>query len=111
MTIGERISILRKSKNWSQAELARKASVSRVIISKYERNEANPSIDIAKKIAAIFEVTLDYLAGEGQNSSFDKKTLNRIEAILQMDNLTKNSLFSIIDAVVRDFKAKETYSI
>lgn len=111
MNIGQRIIALRKENNWSQSDLAKKIGVSRVIVGKYERNEASPSIDIAKKIADAFGVTLDYLVGEGQNAAFDKNTLQRIEAILKMDKTTKASLFSIIDAVIRDYKAKQTYSI
>lgn len=110
MDIGQRIIALRKENNWSQSDLAKKIGVSRVIIGKYERNDAHPSIDIAKKIADAFDVTLDYLVGEGQNATFDKNILARIEAIVKMDSNTKNNLFSIIDAVIRDYKAKQAYS-
>ena len=44
------------------------------MISKYERGEAVPSIEAAKKIADAYEVSLD-LVGEGVNSKWDKKTL------------------------------------
>jgi transcriptional regulator with XRE-family HTH domain len=110
MNIGERIIVLRKENNWSQSDLAKAVGVSRVIIGKYERDDASPSIDIAKKIADVFNVTLDYLVGEGQNSTFDKTTLERIEAIVKMDSNTKSNLFSIIDAVIRDYNAKQAYS-
>jgi transcriptional regulator with XRE-family HTH domain len=36
---------------------------------KYERGEAAPSIDFAKRIADALGVTLDYLVGEGQSGS------------------------------------------
>lgn len=42
------------------------------MIAKYE-GEAVPSIDAAKKIADAFEMSMDYLVGEGINASFDKK--------------------------------------
>ena len=45
-----------------------------------------PSIEMAKKIADAFGVTLDYLVGEGFNAKFDKKTLKRINDIEAMDN-------------------------
>ena len=44
------IADLRKAKGWSQTELANNSSVSREMIGKYERGEAVPSIDAAKKI-------------------------------------------------------------
>ena len=70
------IADLRKQKDWSQTELATNSGVSREMIGKYERGEAVPSIDAAKKIADAFEVSMDYLVGEGVNVSFDKKILN-----------------------------------
>jgi transcriptional regulator with XRE-family HTH domain len=45
--------------------LADNSGVSRVMIGKYERGEAVPSIDAAKKIADALEVSLDNLVGEG----------------------------------------------
>jgi len=44
------------------------------MIGKYERKEAIPSIEIAKKIVQTVEVSLDYLAGKGINVHFDKKS-------------------------------------
>ncbi len=43
--------------------MANNSGVSRVMIGKYERGEAVPSIGAAKKIADAFEVSLDYLVG------------------------------------------------
>jgi len=48
------------------------------IVGRYERNEALKSVELAKKIAHTFEVSLDYLVGEGINASFDKKNLKRM---------------------------------
>ncbi len=39
----------RDKNNFSQSDLAEKSNVSRVMIGKYERGEAIPSIDAAKK--------------------------------------------------------------
>ena len=68
-----------------------------------------PSIEMAKKIADAFGVTLDYLVGEGSNSKFDKKTLKRINDIESMDNEFKAQLFNIMDAVIRDYKTRQMH--
>ncbi|NJM14814.1 MAG: helix-turn-helix transcriptional regulator [Bacteroidales bacterium] len=81
MNTGKIIADLREQKNWSQTDLADKSTVSRVMIGKYERGEAVPSIEAAKKIADTLEVSLDYLVGEGINAHFDKKTVQRIQEI------------------------------
>ena len=74
MNTGKIISDLRDQKGWSQSELATQSGISRVMIGKYERGEAIPSIEVAKKIADSLDVSLDYLVGEGVNAKFDKKT-------------------------------------
>jgi len=103
------IANLRKEKSWSQSDLANASKVSREMISKYERNIAIPSVDAAKKIADAFDVSLDYLVGEGINASFDKKTLHRLQAIEDMSADFKSHLFSIIDSVIRDYKTQQAY--
>lgn len=47
--IGNRIVELRKKKGWSQTDLAKQADASREAIGKYERDEAQPSVETAKK--------------------------------------------------------------
>lgn len=73
METGKIIAALRDKKGWFQTDLAAKSLVSRVMIGKYERDEAVPSIDAAKKIADALEVSLDHLVGEGVLNGFDKK--------------------------------------
>jgi transcriptional regulator with XRE-family HTH domain len=100
---------LRKQKNLSQGDLADMSGVSREMISKYERNEAVPSLDAAKKLADSLEVSLDYLVGEGINSKFDKKNMKRLQDIEKLDGETKDKMFFFIDMVLRDSKAKQAY--
>lgn len=107
---GKIMADLRKEKGWNQTELATNSGVSREMIGKYERGEAVPSIEAAKKIADAFEVSLDYLVGEGINAAFDKKTLKRLQDIHKLDKDTQDKLFFFIDTVIRDAKAKKAYA-
>ena len=66
--------------------------------------------DAAKKIADAFEVSMDYLVGEGVNVSFDKKNLKRLQDIEKLDNDTKDKLYFVIDNIVQNFKAKKAYA-
>lgn len=109
MKIGNKITQLRKKQNWSQTQLANKIEVSRVIIGRYERDEAAPSIEIAKKIADAFGVSLDYLAGEGKLSNYNKDVLQRMEDIEHLDNDTRSKLFFLIDNVIQNFKTKQAF--
>ncbi len=98
METGSIITALRKEKDWSQTELATKSGVSREMIGKYERGESVPSIEAAKKIADAFEVSLDYLVGEGINSKFDKKTVKRLQDIEKLEAGDKEHVFAMLDA-------------
>jgi transcriptional regulator with XRE-family HTH domain len=108
--IAKIITDLRKEKGWSQTDLAKESNVSREIIGKYEREEAIPSVEFAKRIADAFGVSLDYLVGESIHASFDKKTIKRMEEIESLKPELKACLFSIIDSVIRDYKTQQAYS-
>lgn len=109
MNTGKIIARLREERGWNQSVLADKSAVSRVMIGKYERGDAVPSIDAAKKIADAFGVSLDFLVGEGQNAAFDKATLSRIQQIMLMEEDKKNVLLDLIDTYIRDFKTRQAY--
>ncbi|MGK9126703.1 helix-turn-helix domain-containing protein [Olivibacter sp. SA151] len=110
LNTGKIISDLRERKGWAQKGLAEKSGISRVMIGKYERGEAVPSIEAAKKIAKALDVSLDYLAGEGINVSFDKKTVQRLQEIENLNPTVKEKLFFLIDTVIRDTKAQQAYA-
>lgn len=110
LDIGSKIVELRKRKNWAQADLAKAISASRDIIGKYERNENSPSIEMALKIANVFDVPVDYLLGEGKHAAYDKETVKRLEDIETLDAGTRTVLFNIIDTFLRDAKARKAYA-
>ena len=110
MNTGKIIASLRDAKGWSQADLATNSDVSRVMIGKYERGEAVPSIDAAKRIADSLDVSLDRLVGEGILNEFDKKTLQRFNEVQLLDEDKKNTLFDLIDTYIRDAKARKAYA-
>lgn len=63
MEFKDRLLQLRKEKNMSREELAKKLNLSYSAISKYETGARTPDDDIKKKIAEYFNVSLDYLMG------------------------------------------------
>ena len=50
MTTGKIIASLSDQKGWNQSDLAENSGVFRVMIGKYGRGEAAPSIDATKKL-------------------------------------------------------------
>ena len=76
----------------------------------YERGEAVPSIDAAKKIADALEVSLDNLVGEGLHNGFDKKTLKRFQELEHLEEDKKKTLYDLVDTYIRDAKGRKTYA-
>ena len=97
-TFDKRMATLHKVRKMTQEELAKLLNTSISVIGKYKRDEAPPSIEAAKKIADAFEVSLDYLEGEGINSSFDKKTVKRIQDIEKLEDQEREHVFAMLDA-------------
>ncbi len=110
LNFGSKIIELRKARNWSQEDLAKQIKSSRIMIGKYERNDNSPSIEVLLKLAKAFNVSVDYLLGEGQLSNYDKEVLKRINDIEQLDEETKSKLFFLIDNVIQNFKTKQAFS-
>ena len=110
VSIGERITQLRKHKNWSQDELAKQIDSSRVMIGKYERGDNLPSIEVMVKLAKAFEVSVDFLLGEGQNANYDKEMVKRLDEVENLPDPEKQRIFDYMDLIIRDYKTKAAYS-
>jgi transcriptional regulator with XRE-family HTH domain len=59
--IARNISDLRKSMNWTQAELAQKLNYTDKAVSKWERAESTPDATVLKGMADLFQVPVSYL--------------------------------------------------
>lgn len=111
MKFGEKITQLKKAKNLSQIALAEATGISRDAISKYERGDAIPSVDYAKRIADVLGVSLDYLAGEEDKEEvLDNEAVKRIKEIQKLPLSEKEKIYSVVDALIRDHKTKKAYS-
>jgi putative transcriptional regulator len=54
-----KLRVLRAERNWSQAELANRLDVSRQTINAIENQKYDPSLPLAFKIAALFEMKIE----------------------------------------------------
>lgn len=105
MNLADKVVQLRKLKGWSQNELSNRIEVSREIIGRYERSDATPSIDIAKRMAEAFEVSLDYLVGNAEEK-IDKATLDRVLEINKLPGDDRKVVFALLDAFITNRKLK-----
>lgn len=110
MTTGKIITQRREQLGFSRNQLATQAGISHVMVGKYERDDAVPSLEVAKKIADVLDVSLDYLAGEEAAKKLNKRNLERLEQLEQLGNDKKQILYDLIDTYIRDAKTKMTYA-
>lgn len=71
-----------------------------------------PSIEYAKRIADILGVSLDYLVSESdKEEALDNEAVKRIKEIQLLPKDDKEKIYSVIDALIRDTKAKQAFGI
>jgi transcriptional regulator with XRE-family HTH domain len=99
MDFGNLVSELRKQKGISQTDLATQLGIHKNVLGRYERNEVFPSIDIARKIADILDVSLDYLTGK-EDVQIDKTASTRILEVSKFEEQDRNHIYSVIDAFI-----------
>lgn len=64
MTVGKRIKELRKSKGWTQKELALKSGVAEITIRQYESDKRQPRLEQLKHIAKVFNLYVGELLAD-----------------------------------------------
>lgn len=74
MSIGERITALRKEQNISQANLAKELDVSRQAVSKWENDTSSPDTLKLIKLAEVLNTEVEYLA-TGQKPVYEPAPL------------------------------------
>lgn len=57
--IKNRIKVLRAERDWTQADLAGKAGISRQAVISIEKYKYTPSLELAFKIAEVFQVSIN----------------------------------------------------
>lgn len=84
LNLGQKVRVLRESREWSQAELAQKAGVTKSAISTYELGIRTPSADVVCAFAKAFGVSSDYLLGIAERRTVDIEGLSeRDEAVIR----------------------------
>lgn len=78
-------------------------------IGRYERDEMKPSIEAAAKMAELLDVSLDYLVGK-TDVLLDSKITKRIMEIQKLSADEQKTVFSFLDAFLRDTKTRKAYA-
>ncbi len=104
MTLGEKISELRKRDGISQEKLAELVGVSRQAVTKWESGNANPDTENLIRIAGIFKVSVDELCGIV--SEKPKKINYKPGHILALISLLILTAYCVIGGVTGNFNGE-----
>ena len=86
-SIGKTIATLRKTKGWTQVELAEKLNVSDKAVSKWESETGLPEISQLPTMATLFGVTIDYLM-TGKTPEKEIVTISKAELCAKTDDVS-----------------------
>ena len=78
MTLGDKLSKLRKENNYTQEQLADILGVSRQAISKWESNITYPETDKLIRMSELFNCSLDYLLKDAEETDSKMKSNEEI---------------------------------
>ena len=84
--LGEKIKSYRESKNMTQNEIADILGVKSATVSKYESGTLEPNIESLKKLAEIFEVSVDELLNDEQDR-FDISKINVLNILREQKEM------------------------
>ena len=109
MAFAKRLNDLRTQKKLSREALGKLIGTSGAIIGKYEREERNPSVEVARKIASILEVSLDYLVGN-TDVELSTEITKKIVDIQKLPEEERSHLFFVLDNVLQNIRTKIAFT-
>lgn len=103
-SLAERLVALRKKQGYSQQEIADRLSVTRQTISNWECGQGAPALDKAAELAAIYQISLDELAGlvdEREAPGVDLHILKKLEGRrCQLEFTEENTMDAVMDGLL-----------
>lgn len=91
---------LRNSVNWSQSELARRCRVTSAAISQIEKGDRMPSLRVLRKLAEVFQVSLDQLIGNEQLPPPDHSVAVFLRKFGELNNLSEEDQ-NLIQSIIK----------
>ena len=109
MSFAKRLYDIRTEKKLTREKLGKLVGTSGAIIGMYERSERNPSVEVARKIAAALSVSLDFLVGT-IDTRIDANILDKIQQIQSLPPEDQSHLLYLVDNVLQNVKAKQAFA-
>ncbi|TWP30774.1 XRE family transcriptional regulator [Apibacter muscae] len=104
---------IRKSKGFSQQDIADKIGINRVQYTRIETGKSEPTLNMLQRIALALEVDLINLIEDNQAIEVDssvKSLSEKIKLISELDQEQQRSIFTFIDTAIANKRLKNTLS-
>jgi transcriptional regulator with XRE-family HTH domain len=117
MTLGQKISKLRKLKGWTQAQLAEKVGVHPSHITRWERDKNQPSSSTLKELTTAFGLSLEEMTEAPgarllqESLGEDEKLLAQFRMLQDLDDQDRATIMSVIDAFLVKKKMQEALGL
>ena len=103
--VAKNLSDLRKRNGLTQAELAEKLNYSDKAVSKWEKGESLPGVEVLYKLSKLYEVSLDYIVGEETVKSAPTPNTRRKHNIITLLSVLAVWLFATVIYIFCDIFA------
>jgi transcriptional regulator with XRE-family HTH domain len=103
-TLGERLRRAREKKNLTQVAVRERTGINNKTLSGYEKGVSEPDIETLKKLAALYEVSVDWITGNNNVYNDKPKSHNLSEDKVLYDALDrrKRKLLDAYDKLPKD---------
>jgi transcriptional regulator with XRE-family HTH domain len=107
MSFPTRFIQLRKEHKLTQQQMADTVGMHITQVKRYESGQAQPSVEILKKIATAFHVTTDWLVFEENERDLPNALQLKFEAVTQMSDEDQRTVQSLIDGMILKHTASQ----
>ncbi|MGF3141288.1 helix-turn-helix transcriptional regulator [Facklamia sp. P13064] len=104
---GNRLKELRDRYNMTQSELAKRLNTTQQSIGRWEVGKTEPSIEVIKEIATIFNVSVDYLLGHSSPKDIEITNLIKSGSLTYNGNKISDHNLKVLTTVVKAFLEEE----
>lgn len=90
MSLGFRLKREREKRGWSQKYVAKKIGITNTVLSNYERDYRDPDTDTLRKLAELYEVSVDYLLCRTNNKDIELTEKDERDIAKRMEQIKKD---------------------
>jgi len=107
MSFPERLVEIRKSRNLTQQGLADLAGIHLTQIQRYEKGEAQPTLEIIRKLSLALAVSSDWLLFDEDQRGPDDSLKRQFEALRQFDDDERHVADVLLESLILQHQAKQ----